>query len=45
MVFVFGFGLVFFSFRVFCDFQMSLDPWLGCEEYAECEWAQELNGR
>ncbi|KAL0004483.1 hypothetical protein SO802_012044 [Lithocarpus litseifolius] len=22
----------------------SLDPWLGCEEYAECEWAQEMNG-
>ncbi|KAL0008256.1 hypothetical protein SO802_009758 [Lithocarpus litseifolius] len=25
--------------------QMSLDPWLGCEEYAEREWALELNGR
>ena len=25
-------------------FQMSLDPWLGCEEHAECEWAQVLNG-
>ena len=37
--------LVFFSFLVLRDFQMSLDPWLGCEEYAECEWAQELNGR
>ncbi|XP_030963213.1 uncharacterized protein LOC115984347 isoform X2 [Quercus lobata] len=24
---------------------MSLDPWLGCEERAEYEWAQELNGR
>ena len=23
---------------------MSLDPWLGCEEHAKCEWAQELNG-
>ena len=23
---------------------MSLDPWLGCKKYAECEWAQELNG-
>ncbi|KAK9997950.1 hypothetical protein SO802_017553 [Lithocarpus litseifolius] len=23
---------------------MSLDPWLGCEEYAACEWYQELNG-
>ena len=22
---------------------MSLDPWLGCEECAECEWAQELS--
>ena len=35
----------FFSFWVLCDFQMSLDPWLGCEEFVECEWAQELNGR
>ena len=34
----------FFSFQVLCDFQMSLDPWLGCEEHAECAWAQELNG-
>ena len=34
----------FFSFWVLCDFQMSLDPWLGCEEYVECEWALELNG-
>ncbi|KAK9993607.1 hypothetical protein SO802_023310 [Lithocarpus litseifolius] len=24
---------------------MSLNPWLGCEEYVECAWAQELNGR
>ncbi|KAK9991875.1 hypothetical protein SO802_026860 [Lithocarpus litseifolius] len=24
---------------------MSLDPWLGCEERAKCEWAQELNSR
>jgi len=24
---------------------MSLNPWLGCEEHAEREWAQELNGR
>ena len=22
---------------------MSLDPWLGCEECAKCEWAQELS--
>ena len=29
----------FFSFLVLCDFQMSLVPWLGCKEYAECEWA------
>ena len=33
-----------FSFWVLCDFQMSLDPWFECEEHAECEWAQELNG-
>ena len=25
-----------FSFWVLCDFQMSLNPWLGCEEHAEC---------
>ena len=43
-VFVFNYGLVFFSFWVLCNFQMSLDPWLGCEEFVECEWAQELNG-
>ena len=24
---------------------MSLDPWSGCEEYAECERALELNSR
>ena len=24
---------------------MSLDPWRGCVEYAEWEWALELNGR
>ena len=24
-------------------FQMSLNPWVGCEEYAKCEWALELN--
>ena len=35
----------FLSFWVLCNFQMSLDPWLGCEEHVECEWAQELNGR
>jgi len=22
---------------------MSLNPWFGCEEYAECEWAMKLN--
>ena len=27
------FGLVFFLLWVLCDFQMSLNPWLGCEEY------------
>ena len=42
---MFSCGLVFFSFWVLCDFQMSLDPGLGCVEYVECEWAQELNGR
>ena len=25
-------------------FQMDLNPWAGCEGYAECEWALELNG-
>ena len=35
----------FFLFWVLCDFQMSLTPWLRCEEHVECEWAQELNGR
>ena len=34
----------FFSLWVFCDFQMSLNPWLGCEEHVEYAWAQELNG-
>jgi len=24
---------------------MSLDPWLGCDEHAKCQWARELNGR
>ena len=38
-------GLAFFSFWVLCDFQISLNPWLGCEEHVECAWAQELNGR
>ena len=32
-------------FGFFCDFQMSLNPWVECKEYAECEWALELNGR
>ena len=22
---------------------MSLNPWVGCKEYDECEWALELN--
>ena len=22
---------------------MSLNPWVGCEEYVECKWALELN--
>ena len=35
----------FFSFQVLCDFQMSLNPWLGYKEHVECAWAQELNGR
>ena len=34
----------FFSFWVIWGFQMSLNPWLGCEEHVECAWAQELNG-
>ena len=43
--FFFFFGLCgFFSFWVLCDFQMSLNPWLGCEEHVKCVWAQELNG-
>ena len=36
---MFDCGLVFFSLWVLHDFQMSLDPWHGCEEYSECEWA------
>ena len=32
-------------FGFFCDFQMSLNPWVECKEYAEFEWALELNGR
>ena len=24
---------------------MSLNPWVGYEEYVECEWALELNSR
>ena len=35
-VFFFFFFDGFFSFWVLCDFQMSLNPWLGCEEHAEC---------
>ena len=30
-------------FWVLYDVQMSLDPWLGCEEHDECAWAWELN--
>ena len=26
-------------------FQMPLNPWVGCEEYDECEQALELNSR
>ncbi|KAL4610706.1 hypothetical protein ACB092_08G070000 [Castanea dentata] len=33
-----------FHFGFFVIF-MSFNPWLGCEEYAECEWALELNSR
>ena len=44
-LFSFFFGLCgFFSFWVLCDFQMSLNPWLRCEEHVECVWAQKLNG-
>ena len=43
--FFFFFFCGFFSFWVLCDFQISLNPWLGCEEHVECAWAQELNGR
>ena len=41
---VLGYGLVFSHSRSFVIFQMSLNPWAGCEGYAECEWALELNG-
>ena len=30
---------------LFMIFQMNLNPWAGCEEYAKCERALELNGR
>ena len=41
---MFDYGLVFFSFwGSFVIFKMSLDPWVGCEEYDECERALELN--
>ena len=30
---------------LFVIFQMNLNPWAGCEEYAKCERALELNGR
>ena len=43
---MFDYGLVFFSFwGSFVIFQMSLDLWVGCEEYDECEWDLELNSR
>ena len=29
---------------LFVIFQMNLNPWAGCEGYAECEQALELNG-
>ena len=29
----------------FMTFQMDLNPWVGCEGYAKCERALELNGR
>ena len=32
-------------FGVLCDFQMSLNSWVGCEEYVKCARALELNGR
>ena len=36
-------GGEFFFFGVLGDVQMSLDPWLRCEEHDECAWARELN--
>ena len=39
-----GYGLVSSHSKFLCDFQMDLNPWVGCEGYAECEWALELNG-
>ena len=32
------------QFGVLCDFQISLNPRVGCEEYVECAQALELNG-
>ena len=39
-----GYGLVISHSEFLCDFQMNLNPWAGCERYAECEQALELNG-
>ena len=35
----------FSHFGLCVIFQMTLNPWVGCEKYAECEWALELNNR
>ena len=43
---MYDYGLVFFSFwGSFVIFRMSIDPWVGCEKYDECERALELNSR
>ena len=44
-IFVCVCGYGFFSFYVLYGVQMSLNPWLGCEEQDEWAWAQELNDR
>ena len=41
-----GYDLVSSLFEfLFVIFQMNLNPWAGCEGYAKCEQALELNGR
>ena len=39
-----GYDLALPILSSFVTFQMDLNPWAGCEGYAECEWALELNG-